>query len=75
MFFRLRGVAELRQAEVQQLDAGLGDENIGGFQIAMSNALLVRGVESIANLAAYFSACFRGRGPFSGAPSTYSITR
>ena len=46
----MRRVTELRQAEVQQLDAGLGDENIRGLQITMRDPFLVRGVERIANL-------------------------
>ena len=41
---------QLRKAEIQQLDAGLGDEDIRGLQVAMGDALLVRGVERVANL-------------------------
>jgi hypothetical protein len=42
--------SELRQAEVQQLDAGFGGENIRGLQISMGDALLVRGVECVTDL-------------------------
>ena len=67
---------EFRQPEIQQLDALLGDEDVGGLQIAMRDALAVRGVERITESARRTrSACSSGSGPLSGEPSTNSITR
>jgi hypothetical protein len=37
------------QPEIEQLDALLGYENIGRFQIPMSYAFLVRGIQSVQN--------------------------
>jgi hypothetical protein len=44
------GGAILARPEVQQLDAALADENVRGFEVAMDDALLVGGIECIANL-------------------------
>ena len=57
---RQRGVgfaersALLGQAEVEQFDSLLGDQNIGRLQVAMGDALSMRGIESIENLAGVF---------------------
>ena len=39
-----------RNAEIEQLDAGLGDQDVGGLEVAMGDALFVCGVEGIADL-------------------------
>ncbi len=41
---------DLRQSEIEQLHAGFGDENVGGFQIAMNHARAVRNVQRVADL-------------------------
>src|SRR5207244_1440818 len=40
----------LGKTEVEQLDALPGNQNVGGLQIAMDNALFVRGIEGVENL-------------------------
>ena len=41
----------LRQAEVENLGVSpLGDENVGGFDVAMNDAFAVSGIERIGNL-------------------------
>jgi hypothetical protein len=44
------GRLQLRQAEVEELHALPGDENVGGFEIAMDDARLVRRFERLADL-------------------------
>src|SRR5438105_4101079 len=42
---------DLRQAEVENLGmAALGDENIGGFDVAVDDALAVGGIEGLCDL-------------------------
>jgi hypothetical protein len=38
------------EAEIQQVDALLRDQNVGGLQIAVDDAFAVGGVESVENL-------------------------
>jgi hypothetical protein len=48
-------VGELGQAEVQDLRVtAIGDENVGGLDVAVDDPFGVRGIESIANLDAEF---------------------
>ena len=44
------GGSYLRQSEIQQLHAVRSHQNVGGFQIAMRDVFLVRGVQRIADL-------------------------
>jgi hypothetical protein len=44
------GLRHFRQAEVQQLDSLLRDQNIRRLQIAMHDALAVRGIKRIGDL-------------------------
>ena len=45
------GVERLRQAEVEHLDRAVGaDLDVGGLEIAMDDALLVRGLERVGDL-------------------------
>lgn len=67
--------ALLRQAEIQQLDSLFRDQNVGGLQIAVSEALAVRRVESVENLPCIFDRLLTGSGPLSCTPSINSITR
>ena len=55
--------AQFRKAEIQQLDTGFGDENVRGLQVAMGDALFVRGVECIANLRGVLQGLIEGQGP------------
>src|SRR5215471_11201214 len=41
----------LRQYEIEQLDAVLRDHDVGGFEVAMDDALAVSGIEGVQNLA------------------------
>src|SRR6185503_9381705 len=47
---RLNRLSNLCESEVQQLDAGFGHQYVGRLQVAMDDALFVRGVKSVANL-------------------------
>jgi hypothetical protein len=51
-FIDRRGL--LRQAEIQELDPLPGDQDVGGLQIPMGDAFLMRHVESIQNLCCVF---------------------
>jgi len=71
-----RGAARpLRQPEVEQLDALLGDEDVRGLEIPVRDAVPVRGIERSRICAAYSTAWSTGSGPASGTPSTSSMTR
>ena len=48
--------AQLRQPKIEQLDAGSRHQDIGGLQIAMRDALGVRGRERISDLNRYGAA-------------------
>jgi hypothetical protein len=50
------------QAEIEQLDSLFGEQDIRGLQVAMRDALAVRGVQSLQNLARVLD----------GVPSKYS---
>ena len=65
----------LGQAEVEQLDALFRDQDVGRLQIAMGDALAVRRIQRVQNLAGIFDGLSIGNGPLSGAPSMNSITR
>ena len=66
----------LRQSEIEQLDALLGDQDVGRLQIAMRDALLGAPRPERPESAPRIRPSFRAaEGPCSGAPSTYSITR
>ena len=42
---------ELRQAEIQELGlAARGHENVGGLEVAMNDAFLVRGIQRVGDL-------------------------
>ncbi len=62
----LQGCQLLCQSEIQKLDAFLGHQNIGRLQIAMDDALLVRGVQGIENLGGVFSRLLQRQRPFKG---------
>ena len=47
----------LRQPEIEQLDPLLGHENVGWFQIPVSDAFLMRSIESVQNLSGVLN-CF-----------------
>ena len=57
-------LAQLRKAKIQQLDARLGGQNVGGLQIAVGDALPVRGIERIANLRRILQRLIERQGPF-----------
>src|ERR1035438_4732876 len=62
--FLERGGLQFGQPEVEQLDALLGHQNVGRFQVAMRDAFLMRGVQSIQNLSRVFQGFFeRQRSP------------
>ena len=42
---RAAGLLQLRQPEVEQLHAGLGQHDVAGLEIAMDDAVAMRGVE------------------------------
>jgi hypothetical protein len=47
-------VSEFGETEIEQLDSGLGDHNMGGLQVATYDAFLVRGIERVENLCCKF---------------------
>ena len=54
----------LGQAEIEQLDSLLGDQNVGGLQIAMGDPLPVRGIQGIQNLSGVFDGFFERQRSF-----------
>ena len=74
------GVRRFREAEVEQLRAGLRQHDVAGLQIAMDDARAMRLVERPAISIANFSAWSSGSAPLSRrsasvSPSRYSMTR
>lgn len=62
----LRRVAQrarrlFRQPEVEQLDAVLGDQDVGGREVPVRDALLVRGIECAQNLCRVFDGLLDGQ--------------
>ena len=54
----------LRQTKVEQLDPLFGDQDVVGLEIAMRDAFLMRGIESIQNLPRIFNGLFGRQRPF-----------
>ena len=72
---RFGRLPDLGQAEIQQFDPGFRNQNIRGFQVSVSNAFVVRGVERVANLYRIIQRLSERQRPLSGTPSRYSNTR
>ena len=76
----LRAGVEFGQAEVQDFDAAAGQDDVGGFEIAMDDSLGVGGGEGIRDLNGVLQHPFERHRPLFIAcarvsPSTNSITR
>jgi len=55
-------VSDLRQAEVEQLDAGLGQQDVLGLEVAVHDALAMGGVEGVCDLKCVFASRIEGQG-------------
>jgi hypothetical protein len=73
--FGQRRLPDLRESEIQELDALPCGQNIRGLQIAMHDALFVRGIQSIQDLPRIFEGLGERQRSFERSPSTSSITR
>ena len=54
------------ESEVEELDALFSDEDVGGFQVAVGDAIAVRGVEGFEDLAGVLDSFFDGQRSFEG---------
>ena len=63
------------EAEVEQFDAGFGDQDVARLQIAVDHALDVRGMERVGRLNGILQSVLSGSGPRRAFRSRYSITR
>ena len=74
--FRPRpGRKALGQAEVEHLHPALRQQDVRGLQVAVDDAVAVRVLERVGDLAGQAQHVATGSGPRSAFPSTYSITR
>ena len=52
------------EAEIEEFDALFGDEDVGGFQVAVGDAFAVGGVEGVQNLFGVFDGLRYWQGAF-----------
>ena len=68
--------ADFGESEIENLHRAVGlDPDVGGLQVAMRDARVVRGFERIGDLRAMRRASSSGSGPSGDSPSMYSMTR